>query len=331
MPISSRVTVLVSGGDAVTPFTTPQLACASGLAAGNTATALRDAFLDAGIDVFTAPAMNGRGPVREPRSDEFGAFGGMPVVLPAHMTIISTGDIDNSGEHLARFAQHLHDEYGVSEIDWVGHSNGGLFARAATRILQETAAPIAVRSLTTLGTPWHGSNPLRILAGELDESVAANDQVCQTFLTAFKEHEHRALGLQHQNTRSYLDGGHGWNVAQAGVLDEIPVLLVAGTALHEAGGEPEYWPHDGLVSEHSALASELGADVLPIRRAVSYPLLHSIYIAEVLGESWQLGMTWNPNVLQQVVDFVLEMRGASHQSPGGYGVASAGGSAGRAS
>ncbi len=53
--------VIVSGGDAVSPFTTPQQACASGLAAGNTDTALRQHLLDAGYVVYTSPAMAGRG------------------------------------------------------------------------------------------------------------------------------------------------------------------------------------------------------------------------------------------------------------------------------
>ena len=34
--------VIVSGGDAVSPFTTPDQACATGLAAGNTDTAIRE-------------------------------------------------------------------------------------------------------------------------------------------------------------------------------------------------------------------------------------------------------------------------------------------------
>lgn len=303
-----RAAVIVSGGDAVSPFTTPTQACASGLAAGNTDTALREALLAADIPVYTAPAMNARGPVVEPDPDSFGAFGDCPIVLPAHLTIVSTGDIDNAGEHLARFAEHLHEEYGVDEIDWIGHSNGGLFARAAARILQETGSEVSTASLTTLGTPWMGGNPLRILTGELDESVCLGDEFCLALAEAFRAEEDRFLGLERQDTYLYLMGETGWNQAQAGVLDDVPVLLIGGNALTADGGDPEFWPNDGLVSEYSALATGVGDDVLPIRETVSYPLVHSIYIADLLGEDWQQGMTWNQEVLDRVVGFVATQR-----------------------
>ena len=51
----SHAVVIVSGGAAVSPFTTPTQACGSGLAAGNTDTALREALLKAGHQVFTSP------------------------------------------------------------------------------------------------------------------------------------------------------------------------------------------------------------------------------------------------------------------------------------
>jgi triacylglycerol lipase len=55
--------VVVSGGDATSPFTTPEQACATGLAAGNTDTAIREFLLKQGYTVYTSPAMAGRGPV----------------------------------------------------------------------------------------------------------------------------------------------------------------------------------------------------------------------------------------------------------------------------
>lgn len=306
-----RAAVVVSGGDAVSPFTTPERACARGLAAGNTDTALREALLAAGIPVYTAPAMNARGAVQEPDSESFGAFGGSPLTLPAHMTVVSTGDLDNAGEHLARFTTFLHDEYGIDEVDWVGHSNGGLFARAATRILQETGGPVAVRSLTTLGTPWTGANPTRILSGELDESACRGQESCLRIVQGMRADADRFLGLEAQDTDRYLQGPTGWNAAQAGVLDRIPTLLIGGTALDAEGGDPEFWPNDGLVSEFSALAKGVPDVVLPLRRQASFPLLHSIFIADALGEDWPQGMTWNAAVLALVVDFLREQRTAT--------------------
>jgi len=302
----SRAVVLVSGGDAVSPFTTPTLACSTGLAAGNTDTALREALLAAGHEVYTAPAMNARGPVVEPDPDSFGAFRGSPVVLPAHMTIVSTGDIDNAGEHLARFLEHLGAEYGVAELDLVGHSNGGLFARAAIRILRETGSALRVRTLTTLGTPWSGANPLRILAGEVPLAECREQASCLAIVEGMRASMSGQLGLAPQNTVGYLMGDTGWNAAQAGVLDDIPVLLIAGTALDAPGGDPEFWPNDGLVSRWSALAEAIGPEVLPHRTEVAFPLLHSIFIAEQLGEAWATGMTWNAEVLARVDAFLRE-------------------------
>lgn len=304
----ARASVIVSGGDAVTPFTTPQFACGAGLAAGNTATAVRETLLRAGIPVFTAPAMNGRSEVREPDTDSFGWFGEMPDPLPAHMTVNSIGDIDNAGEHLARFLGHLHDRFGVREVDLIGHSNGGLFARAAIRIVQETGMPVAVRSLVTLGTPWIGGNPQRIIYGEFSETECQGQASCEAILEGMRAAESRQQGLMPQNTAHYLQGELGWNEAQSGALDGIPVLLIAGTALDSAGGHPEFWPNDGLVSRFSALAETVNSRVLPDRRELELPLLHSIYIADALGEDWQLGMTWNPEVLTAVTTFEQEMR-----------------------
>jgi hypothetical protein len=65
--------VIVSGGDAVSPFTTNDQACATGLAAGNTDTAIREFLIGKGYTVYTSPAMNGRGQVTDQQG--FGAFG----------------------------------------------------------------------------------------------------------------------------------------------------------------------------------------------------------------------------------------------------------------
>lgn len=184
---SERVVVIVSGGDAVSPFTTPTAACATGLPAGNTDTALRTALLESGHIVYTAPAMNARTEVQEPDPTSFGAFGDSPQVLPAFMTIVSNGDIDNAGEHLAHFVDYLHQNHNVAQIDWVTHSNGGLFARAATRILQATSSPVEVTSLTTLGTPWMGANPMRIIYGEVPESECRDEGSTLGILGATKD------------------------------------------------------------------------------------------------------------------------------------------------
>ena len=56
---ASQAVVIVSGGDATSPYTSKDEACATGLAAGNTDTALREFLLKQGYTVFTSPAMAG--------------------------------------------------------------------------------------------------------------------------------------------------------------------------------------------------------------------------------------------------------------------------------
>ncbi|WP_420121170.1 esterase/lipase family protein [Nakamurella sp.] len=313
-----RAVVIVSGGDAVSPFTTPSEACTTGLAAGNTDTALRAALLAAGQEVYTAPAMNARSAVVEPDPSAFGAFGGCPPALPASMTILSNGDIDNGGEHLAHFVDHLHERYGITEIDWVGHSNGGLWARSATRILQDTGSPVAVRSLTTVGTPWEGSVPFRIVYGELPESACRENEVCLKLVAAMQQEvAGNDLGLGRQQLASYLLGDQGWNAAQLGVLDSIPVRLIAGGYLTDPAGDPELWPFDGLVSAYSATASGLPEGTAPVRSCSRYPLTHSIYISNVLGLDWQTALTWNDDVMADVTGFVRQVQQGT--APNGQG------------
>jgi triacylglycerol lipase len=151
----SHAVVIVSGGDATSPFTTPDQACATGLAAGNTDTAIREYLLKQGYKVFTSPALAGRGQVVDQTG--FGPFGVCPITLPENMTVNSTGSIDTAGEHLARFLTYLHTDKGIDDVDLVGHSMGGLYSRAAIRVLTTTNSPVRVRSLTTVGTPWQGS------------------------------------------------------------------------------------------------------------------------------------------------------------------------------
>ncbi len=299
-----RAVVIVSGGNAVSPFTTPTKACRTGLSAGNTDTGPREYLLKRGFAVYTAPAMDQRLPVVEPDAASFGAFGDCPKPLPQYMTITSNADIDNAGEHLAHFANYLHRAYGVDDIDWVTHSNGGLFARAATRVLQDTKSPVKVRSLLTLGTPWMGTFPLRIVYGEVPESTCLDDARCLALYRAMKKEAEGDLGLARENTYQYLTGPGGWNAAQGGVLKGIPVHLIAGTYLTNPNGDPELWPFDGLVSEYSALVKGVPTDVLGRHSCASFPVTHSIYIANELGLPWSNSLTWGPGPLRDMANFL---------------------------
>ncbi|MGV1004958.1 MAG: esterase/lipase family protein [Candidatus Nanopelagicales bacterium] len=297
----NRAVVIMSGGGAVSPFTTPDQACTTGLPAGNTDTAIREYLLGRGKQVFTAPASDTWGEVQEPDPQSFGAFGGSPRTLPEHLTVMSTGSVESGGERLARFLRFLHDEYQITDLDLVGHSNGGLFARAAIRIMRQTAAPLTVHSLTMLGTPHEGAFSSRYATGEIGLDQCAGDEFCIRFNQDWLDYAGAAdKGLNAENTHKFLTGPDGWNAAQAGYLDGIALTLLAGTHFQNDQGDPELWPYDGLVGEYSALARGVPTDVLPGRICWSAPLTHSIFVSDFACLPWDTALTWNESSLARI-------------------------------
>ena len=303
-----RAVVIVSGGDAVSPFTTTTEACKTGLSAGNTDTGLREKLIADGYEVFTAPAMNARTKVVEPAADSFGAFGDCPDPLPEYMTIVSNADVDNAGEHLAHFANYLNETYGVTQIDWVGHSNGGLYARSATRILQQMSSPVQGVSLTTVGTPWMGSFPFQVVYGEEPATDCMGDPRCEGIIAGITEELSNDQLLAREQLYKYILGDKGWNQAQIGVLDDIPVFMLGGAYLANDAGDPRFWPFDGLVSAYSATAQGLSETTAPQRQCKVYPLTHSIFISNLLELDWQTALTWNTEALDDVSAFIAAAR-----------------------
>lgn len=315
---ADHAVVIVSGGNAVSPFTTPQQACATGLAAGNTDTALRQHLLDAGYTVYTSPAMAGRGPVID--QGGFGAFGDCPITLPENMTVDSTASIDLAGEHLARFLTYLHDTRGVNVIDVVGHSMGGLFSRAAFRVLQGLGSPVRIRSLTTLGTPWQGTYLGDYANGLSPLSNCGGDAFCeQASAEMLAEVERLQTGTGREVNQGYLMGPQGWNEYQAGVLDQIPVTVIAGARFtHPEPADPMTWPNDGLVARRSALATDISDRVLPHRRCAVFDDTHSIFISDAVGLPWETALTWDPRVLE-VVRSAIEGADGALETPNRQG------------
>jgi triacylglycerol lipase len=304
-PKDHRAVVVMSGGGAVSPFTTPEAACKTGLAAGNTDTAIREYLLNEGKEVYTAPASDQWGTVQEPATDSFGAFGDCPEVFPEYLTVMSTGDINASGERLARFVLHLNEKYGVTDVDFVGHSNGGLYSRAAIRILKQTEAPVTVRSLTMVGSPNEGTYPARVSVGELSIDTCMGEPFCTKYSNWWVEFAGAYdRGLNAENTVKYMDGEGGWNEAQAGYLEGIPVSLLAGTYFTSANGDPELWPNDGTVAKYSALAEGVSDAVIPHRSCWTGPLTHSIFGSNFAGLDWDTALTWNTDALKRINDSI---------------------------
>ncbi len=300
VPTGRRGVVVVSGGGAISPFTTPTAGCASGLSAGSTDTALREALLGAGLAVWTSPANVGRRPVTV--DTEPNGFADAPEQLPAELTVNSAGPIDTAGEHLAAFFAYLAEREGLAEVDVVAHSMGGLFSRGAMRVLREQGHPLRFRSLTTLGTPWQGSFVAEAANGLVDMSVAAGDRRTEQIIDEFKlliAGVNEGAGTQ--VTSQYLAGEGGWNDRQGDVLHGIPLTLVAGDWFRADGGEPRAWPHDGLVSVASAFAHGVSPTVLPDHATHLFPNVHSIFFADQFGLPWHDALTWNPEVVRIVL------------------------------
>ena len=304
MSADSRAAVIVSGGGATTPFTTPTRGCSTQdgfLSAGNTATALRDYLLAHGKQVYTAPTKMTWGVVDDSARDDFGPFTGCPVILPEHLTIMSAGDISGGGERLARFLHFLRTDYGVTEVDLIGHSNGGLWARSAIWVLKQTAAPITVRSLITLGTPHEGSVPGRFTWKEIELDALEGNAFAEKFNQAWVPYADAGdKGINREDTEKYLLGPDGWNAAQGNVLDGIPITLLAGTYFQEADGDPTVWPNDATVSRSSAWAERVPESIMPNPTRWEAPLVHSIFTCKFADLDWQQALTWNTAALARV-------------------------------
>jgi triacylglycerol lipase len=292
----SEAVVIVSGGSAISPFTTPTAACAQGQAAGSTDTYLRAGLLQAGRVVYTAPAF--AGPQTATADSGFAGFAEPPEVLDEELTINSVGTIDAAGARLAAFVSYLHQRFGHHRFHLVAHSMGGLFSTAAINQLQGSA--IRVASLTTLGTPWRGGFAADYAAGDLPFSAANGDAGFEQVLTAFADEVAR-LPQPHagqQVTARFLDE---WLPTQTSALAAVKVTLLGADAFTGSG---VMWPNDGLVTLASALAEGTTAPALSQAPRHTFHDAHSIYFADQFDLPWERAITWDPEALQTVLSAV---------------------------
>ena len=213
--------VLVSGGGAITPFTTPERVASEGMAAGGTVTRLREALLAAGHTAFSAPTTIGPGEVTgDP--DWFGGFAAPPPQPPAELTVNSIGDLDTAGRHLAAFLGWLADEHSLSTIHLVAHSMGGLFSTAAIGHLLATHSPVRITSLTALGTPWEGSFAGDYVAGDVSLDDALGETTAVWAMREAAAH-HRKVDTTVFGTinRRWLCGPDGWHARRGDTLSGI--------------------------------------------------------------------------------------------------------------
>ena len=160
---------------------------------------------------------------------------------------------------------------------------GGLYSRAAIRVLATTNSPVKVRSLTTVGTPWQGSYLSDYANDLIPLSDCQGDKFCDNAVTNFKTRVLELMsGSGREVNKAFLMGKNGWNEFQSGVLDKIPVVLIAGKRFTLPGpGNPAVWPNDGIVAEESALAKSISDSILPHRHCYVFDDTHSIYVSDL--------------------------------------------------
>jgi len=311
---AGQAVVVVSGFAAQSPFTTPTEACKSGDPAGLSVSGFRASLLDGGYQVYTAPAQVGPGQISSYEGP--GSFAQCPPALPESMTVNALDPIDDGGARLSNFVNYLNTEYGVTSVDFVAHSMGGLFTRSAIKALKDGKSAVSVRSLTTVGTPWEGSFAANIVTGAMPESACGGQPSCKATVKQVKELQATGkVKAPEQLTTAFLDGSNGqpgWNQAQEGALSGVPVTLFAGDLLQLQGGDPKVWPNDGLIQQTSALAPGVSDAVLPHRQCFIRPDVHSAFFTEALKLKKDQALTYDPAVLDQInktlanVDTALE-------------------------
>lgn len=293
----TRAVVLVSGVLSHTPFTTPDAGCATGFAASNTHTFLRELLITRGITVFTSPQRTGSGRVAETDDVFDGPFGACPVQPPESMTVDTTAPVDLGGARLHAFVHHLHDTYDITDIDLVGHSMGGPLSRALIGEIARVGGPVRVRSLTTIGSPW--APPMLGSFLHDDPKLSGSEfDIVRAFAGTLLAARPATDAVIEQLTVGY----DTWAESLVGTLDDIPVTLVGGSAFDRDGGDPDLWPNDGAIQLAAATATGVPDRLLPNRTVHVLPLTHSLFVSDMAGLEPSTALTWNPEVGDLVVE-----------------------------
>ena len=176
---------------------------------------------------------------------------------------------------------------------------GGLYSRAAIRVLITTNSNVNIRSLTTIGTPWQGAYVSDYANGLIPLTECQGDTFCESGMTDFRPLLELKSGSAREVNKAFLMGAKGWSEFQSGVLDKIPVVLIAGDRFTVPGpANPAVWPNDGTVALESALAKSVGDPVLPHRRCYVFDDTHSVFVSKSAGLEWKTALTWDPRVLE---------------------------------
>ncbi|HEX3317960.1 MAG TPA: hypothetical protein VHR88_08080 [Solirubrobacteraceae bacterium] len=182
----------------------------------------------------------------------------------------------------------MNQSYGVTDVQLVGHSDGGIWSRSA--ITQYGNFPgVTVTSLTTLGSPHEGSFVADLALGidGLDCSSPTNPYLrllCEGVqqVEQLISKELGPIALQ-ELTSTFMES---WNTTQS--IGACPTTVVAGTYVsvpYIGSLIPQYYnPSDGVVGQSSALGTPSTAlDLQPIPapdlpgliNGGTFPVVHS--------------------------------------------------------
>ena len=276
---SARAVVLVSGVASVTPFTTSDAACTTGSSAGITWGPKRDYLVDEGFAVYTAPMKDVPGEQVPTTLDDTyrGVFGGCPEQPTFEVTGTTINDPEETGKKFAAFIDWLNAEYGITSVDVVAHSLGGIVSRNGIRTLEESKSPVRVRSFTTLSSPWE---PLMLTNPPYEPEKACDGlDVCAGIVKSLLAVPELSVVIDSFQPPAFA----AWTERQKGVLDDVPVILVSGTMLTKPGGNPDKWPNDGYVQYNAGLARSVPDSVLPQRACFAFPFSHSSLTSGMAG------------------------------------------------
>ena len=331
-----RAVVVIQGGGSPHPYTTPEDACDDGRPA------FVQSLVDAGFPTFTAPGFTNNSASTAGRS-------GCPVAPPVELQWNTSGFPTQTGQAVLGFLGYLNATYGYTEFDLVGYSYGGVVARATVAALKNypsesqvspafsyagsaVKAGVRVTSITTLNSPHLGSpaydvvaNPQRFTTRVAKAWGAKFAQHAKT-LVVF-ERTNGAGAIQFLRTSAHAKPNPlNWDAAQVGILDDVPLTLIAGdytpercrkSAPPDADCDRTKAPRtDGTVPVYSQLMLPcpricpappgsvfIPPGLLPDSGVVrkTFPTVHSVYDARDYGVPETLSVSSNPAAIAYLV------------------------------
>lgn len=334
---NGRAVVVIEGGGAPHPFTTPWDACDRGRAT------YVQAMVDAGLPVFTAP---GKGNILPSTAGQTGCPPQPPVDVQWNTASYPT----QAGDAVLGFLGYLNATYGYRTFDLVGYSYGGLVSRATIAALKRPPAPgslapafsyathavaagVTIPTLVTLNSPHLGapsydiaSDPRKFLP-KVTKGWGKQYAQSATGLIVF-ERQAGAGAIQVLKT-----GGHArqdpasWDASQVGVLDGVALTLIGGDYCGRSCGadrladSPSGRPYprtDGTVPLYSQMIEPCGKTcpnppgsvyippgMVPdgtVRKV--FPTVHSTFDTDRLGLPAALSVSRNPEAIDYLVTTV---------------------------